>query len=55
MDAYAFAFALGTAGMAAIAGVSDEVARSPGTGRGRLNVSAAYSNSIISREPGGAA
>jgi hypothetical protein len=55
MDAYAFAFALGTAGMAAIVGVSDEAARSPGTGRGRLNVSAGYSNSIISREPGGAA
>jgi hypothetical protein len=55
MDAYAFALTLGTAGMAAIVGVSDQAARSPATGRGRLHVSAAYSNGIISREPGGAA
>ena len=55
MDAYAFALTLGTAGLAAIVGVTDEVARLRGTGRGRLNVSAAYSNSSISREPGGAA
>jgi hypothetical protein len=55
MDAYAFALALGTAGLAAIVGVYDEAARSPGTGRVRLNVSAASSNSVISREPGGAA
>jgi hypothetical protein len=55
MDAYAIALALGTAGLAAIVGASDEVARSPGTGRGRWNVSGAYSNGAISRQPGGAA
>ena len=66
MDAYAFALALGTAGLAAMtvlgfhhghapglvrrrggSGSSDEVARPPGTGGGRLNVSSAYSNSVI--------
>jgi hypothetical protein len=58
MDAYAFALALGTAGLAAMTVLGfhhDEVARTSGTGDGRLNVSVAYSNKHDSREPGGAA
>lgn len=45
----------GATGWRGDAGVSDEGARPPGTGSGRLNVSAAYSNGVISRQPGGVA
>ena len=67
MDAYAFALAPALLGglrpcSASIRATLPDglataalVTRRLGTGRGRLNVSAAYSNSVISREPGGAA
>jgi hypothetical protein len=57
MDAYAFALALGTAGLAAMTVLGFHHGHAPGrSGTGVTRPGSAVApNSIISREPGGAA